>query len=203
MGRKLSQIPAVSLTDTITNNSGNPLKIRVGRSWVYANSLKALDALSDDGVSNSPSYPSGTTYYDEDGIARKAVDNGLLAKTCSACNKTPLGQECDVCGAISIETPSPQAKPMYTEASVRNTIAGIPHPLVNHREWLESICGDDNIVPATARQVNNGEFWCRECDRSIRVCPHYRQDTVRLTTAQFTRTTHDIKRSGNAKLINA
>jgi hypothetical protein len=184
MHRKLSDIPATNLTDNIQGGD-KPLKIRVGKSWVLSNSLKALDALSDDRISNSPCLP--------------GRNNSLLHDICSACNKTPLGEECIVCGKLQEATPSPQAVSMYTEASVRNTLAGKPHPLVNYREWLESVCSDDNVIPPTARQVNNGEFWCHDCDRSVRVCPHYRTDTVRLTTEQFTRTTHDIGRSGNAR----
>lgn len=194
MPRKLSHIPATSLTNAISGPSGNPLKIQVGRSWVYANSLKALDALAYDNPPVSPCLPSGTNYYDEQGKPHKAHDNDLMAKVCSACNKNALGNECTVCGATVINTPTKQAVPMYTAASVRNTLAGIPHPLVNRRKWLEAICGDENIMPATARLVNDGEFWCRDCDRSVRVCPHYHYDTVRLTTEQFTPTTHDIGR---------
>lgn len=191
--RKLSHIPATNLNDNI-GGIDKPMKIRVGKSWVLNNSLRALDALSDDNPSNSPCLPSGTNYYTPDGVAHKAVDNALLAKVCSACNKTALGEECNVCGAVSVQTPANQAIPMYTKASVRRTLAGIPHPLVNMRAYLESICGDEHMVPPTARLVNDGEFWCHDCDRSVRVCPHYRQDTVRLTTEQYTRTTHDMTR---------
>lgn len=175
--RKLSQIPATNLVDNIQGGD-KPLRIRVGKSWVLSNSLKALDALSDDRISNSPCLP--------------GRNNSLLQDVCSACSKTPMGEECLVCGRLQDETPDKQAVPMYTEASVRNTIAGKAHPLYNYRQWLESLCGDDNLLPPTARQVQDGACWCRDCDRPLRVCPH--GEGLR------TRTTHDIRRSGNARV---
>jgi len=180
MTRKLSQVPATNLSENI-GGIDKPHKIRVGKSFVLSNSLKALDALSDDRISNSPCL---------DGR-----NNGLLHEVCSACNKTPLDQECSVCGRLQDPTPSPQAVPMYTEASLRNRLAGIPHPVYDRRAWLELQCGDDHLIPATARQVNDGAFWCRDCDRPLRVCPH--GEGIR------TKTTHDIRRSGNAKQVTA
>lgn len=169
--RKLSHIPATNLTDAITNTNGAPLKIQVGRGWVLAGSLKALDGLAYDKVPASPCLPSGTNYY-ENGLPKKAHDNGLLAKVCSHCSKLALSDECPVCGQAKITTPTRQAVPVYSASSVRRTLQGIPHPLVNYRKWLEYICGDENMIPPTARLVNDGQAWCRDCDRPLRSCPH-------------------------------
>lgn len=184
MSRKLSQIPATNLADNI-GGIDKPLRIRVGKSWVLNNSLKALDALSDDKISNSPCLP--------------GRNNSLLQEVCSTCSKTPMGQECLVCGKYQEPTPLKQAIPIYTEASVRNTLAGIPHPLVNKREWLEYVNGDEHVTPPTARQVNDGADWCRVCDRPKRSCPHGEGLYIFADGRRSTRTTHDIKRSGNAQ----